>query len=65
MKQVNILLPEKMIQAAKEIAEIEQVPYTVLFRSWIAKKVREYVPAEHPTKIATGAATTSQKLEVA
>jgi hypothetical protein len=41
MQQVNILLPKKTIQQAKKIAEIKQLPYTTLFRTWIAEKIRE------------------------
>ena len=50
MKQLTILLPEKIIKEAKEIAEKEQIPYTVLFRNWIVQRVRQYAPVS-PAKM--------------
>lgn len=56
MKPVNILLSEKTIQDAKVIAEMEQIPYSVLFRNWIVQRIREYAPVQ-PSEAETGAAT--------
>ncbi|MFA4956365.1 MAG: hypothetical protein WC556_05250 [Candidatus Methanoperedens sp.] len=50
MKQLTILLNEKTIKDAKMIAELEQIPYTVLFRNWITQRIREYAPAVNPAK---------------
>jgi hypothetical protein len=56
MKQITVLLPEKTILQAKEIAALEQMPYTVMFRHWIAQRIREYAPVP-PSKAETSAAT--------
>lgn len=57
MKQVNINLHEKTIAKAKEIAEIEQIPYSTLFRNWIVQRIREYAPTVSPAKMPVDAAT--------
>jgi hypothetical protein len=44
MKSVTLLLNEKTIREAKAIAEIEQIPYTVMFRNWIAQRIIGYEP---------------------
>lgn len=46
MKQITLQLNEKTIREAKTIAEIEQIPYTVMFRNWIAQRIREYAPVK-------------------
>lgn len=55
MKPVNIQLSEDTIKQAKTIAELEQIPYSILLRNWIVKGIREYAHVSPPRP--TGAAS--------
>ena len=56
MKPINIQLHEDTIKKVKAIAEFEQLPYTVMIRSWIAQRIREYAPTETLPRDTVGAA---------
>jgi hypothetical protein len=58
MKQITLQLSEETIKKAKRIAELEQLPYTVMFRNWIAQRIREYTPYVEPAKTTTEGAVT-------
>jgi hypothetical protein len=51
MKRLMISLQEKTIEEAKIIADHEQIPYSILFRTWIVQRVREYEKLGLPKKV--------------
>lgn len=54
MKKIIVSLNEKTIESAKVIAEIEQLPYTAMFRNWITQRIRNYDFAETSPKTTAG-----------